>query len=238
MFKQSGPLDDWDEIVLTDRPVYITFDSDAMVKREVHEACRRLGEMMKRRNASARYVYLPTADDGSKIGLDDYLAAGHSADDLYALAGPSWPPLPSTADGVNDAQYFQTQAGYLHRKRSRDGEVVVPLTNFPARIVGDEVLDDGAGVPTRQYEVEATVAAQVRRVTVSARQFEGMTWTSELGATAVLTAGMGVRDHARAAIQTFSNEIRGVHRLHPHGMAKDWRTVDVPYRDRHYRSGR
>ena len=31
-------------------------------------------------------VYLPSGPGGTKVGLDDYLAAGHTVDDLLALA--------------------------------------------------------------------------------------------------------------------------------------------------------
>jgi Domain of unknown function (DUF3854) len=97
MFKQAETLCDWDEIVLPDRHVYIAFDSDAMSKPGVHEACRRLGEILKRRKANVQYIYLPAADDGAKIGLDDFLAAGHTAAELLALARPELAPLPADA---------------------------------------------------------------------------------------------------------------------------------------------
>src|SRR6185436_14773361 len=31
-------------------------------------------------------VYLPTGEGGAKVGLDDYLAAGHTVEDLLGLA--------------------------------------------------------------------------------------------------------------------------------------------------------
>jgi hypothetical protein len=44
-----------------------------------------------------RIIYLPYGPDGSKTGLDDFLAAGHSRDDLLALASDVLRPLPSDA---------------------------------------------------------------------------------------------------------------------------------------------
>jgi hypothetical protein len=36
--------------------------------------------------AEVQAIYLPPGEDGSKQGVDDYLAAGHSVDELIALA--------------------------------------------------------------------------------------------------------------------------------------------------------
>ncbi len=84
-------LPDWESIALkgyrdAPRQVYICYDSDVMLKPEVHQALVRLSAFLKKRGASVAYIYLPHGEDGSKVGLDDYLAAGHSKDDLMALA--------------------------------------------------------------------------------------------------------------------------------------------------------
>ena len=66
--------------------VYLAFDSDVMTKREVYAALVRLGAFLTSRGAHVHYVYLPSGPGGIKVGLDDYLAAGHAVDDLLALA--------------------------------------------------------------------------------------------------------------------------------------------------------
>jgi hypothetical protein len=80
-------LPDWEYVTLSDRQVYVCFDSDVMLKPAVHLAMARLGEFLEHRGAHVAYVYLPSEPDGSKVGLDDYLV-GHSVDDLLALASP------------------------------------------------------------------------------------------------------------------------------------------------------
>lgn len=88
-------LADWHSIALNNRDVYIAFDSDVMVKKEVQDALTALAGFLNSRGAHTRLVYLPAAADGTKVGLDDYLAAGGTIDQLYALArDPSQRPLP------------------------------------------------------------------------------------------------------------------------------------------------
>lgn len=79
-------LADWESIALNEREVYIAFDSDVMTKRAVHDALTRLAAFLGRRGALVRYVYPPAGGSDAKNGLDDYLAAGHSAGDLRRLA--------------------------------------------------------------------------------------------------------------------------------------------------------
>ncbi|MGI8518632.1 MAG: phage/plasmid primase, P4 family [Acidimicrobiia bacterium] len=82
--KGKVALPDWDSIALNGRSVHVCFDSDVMVKAEVATAMTRLGGFLTRRGAEVSYIYLPTGDD--KVGLDDWLAAGNQAQDIYDLA--------------------------------------------------------------------------------------------------------------------------------------------------------
>jgi hypothetical protein len=87
----------WESIALNGRDVFLCFDSDVMTKRDVGQALDRLGQFLGSRGAKVWFVYLPddtsesvAANGGygrpAKVGLDDYLAAGHTVDDLLALA--------------------------------------------------------------------------------------------------------------------------------------------------------
>jgi hypothetical protein len=78
-------LPDWESIALNERQVFIAFDSDVVLKRAVHQALARLKAFLEQRGASVAMIYLPPAEAG-KVGLDDYLAAGHAVADLLALA--------------------------------------------------------------------------------------------------------------------------------------------------------
>jgi hypothetical protein len=82
-------LPDWEWVALKDgRQVYVVFDSDIMLKPEVHDACTRLGSMLKRQGADVAYVYLPSGPGGAKVGADDFLASGRTLADVTALAAP------------------------------------------------------------------------------------------------------------------------------------------------------
>jgi hypothetical protein len=72
---RSVPLPDWEHIPLRGRRVFLCFDSDVRTKREVEAARQRLAAFLRERGATVYLVSLPHAPDGSKMGLDDYIAA-------------------------------------------------------------------------------------------------------------------------------------------------------------------
>jgi hypothetical protein len=90
-FNGKAILPDLEHIAFKDkrgrpRKVYLCFDSDAMEKPQVYAALKRLKDLLERRGAKVRIIYLPTGDNGQKTGLDDYLAQGNGKDDVLALA--------------------------------------------------------------------------------------------------------------------------------------------------------
>lgn len=85
----SVPLAAWEDVSLRDRRVGIAFDSDVVTKRPVQTAMRRLAGFLKSRGARVEVVTLPAGPNGEKVGLDDFLAAGHGAADVWALAKPA-----------------------------------------------------------------------------------------------------------------------------------------------------
>lgn len=89
-------LADFDHIALNGRDVRIVFDSDVIRKREVKQALERLTEHLQRKGARVVAVYLPAGEKGAKTGVDDYLGAGHTAQELEALIEAPR-PLPQPA---------------------------------------------------------------------------------------------------------------------------------------------
>jgi hypothetical protein len=81
---QMFRTDDWERVSLDGRRIFVAYDSDVMVKRQVHDALRALDAYLRQRGAETAFAYLPT--DNGKLGVDDFLAAGHTVEDLYALA--------------------------------------------------------------------------------------------------------------------------------------------------------
>jgi Protein of unknown function (DUF3631)/Domain of unknown function (DUF3854) len=91
-------LPDWEAIALNDqRKVVVCFDSDAFQNPGIHKATERLGRWLEKRGAEVSFVYLPCSDDGSKVGVDDFLAAGNGREELLARVVREWRPLPSDA---------------------------------------------------------------------------------------------------------------------------------------------
>jgi len=80
----SWDLPDWDGIVLSHRKVYIIFDSDVMLKREVALAMKRLTHFLRSRGATVQKIFLPS-ENGEKVGLDDYFVNGGTAEELVLL---------------------------------------------------------------------------------------------------------------------------------------------------------
>ncbi len=78
-------LADWDSVALNDREVRIVFDSDLTRNPQVQNALGRLKKFLANKGAHVTVVYLPPTPDGSKQGVDDFFAAGHTRPDLEAL---------------------------------------------------------------------------------------------------------------------------------------------------------
>jgi len=83
---------DWHDIALNGRRVILAFDSDVTRKPAVRSALDALAGYLGSKGGSVEYCHLPELGDG-KCGLDDYLVAGHTADDLFALVRPEPPEI-------------------------------------------------------------------------------------------------------------------------------------------------
>jgi hypothetical protein len=198
-------LAEWEYVALDGRKVYIVFDSDVMEKPEVYAALSRLKAFLESRGAAVRLIYLPAGKGGAKQGVDDYLAAGGTVDDLLRHATPEL-KSPPPEDRL-ESPYRATSGGLVWDKPTQNGAVPVPLTNFTARIVSDVHQDDGAET-RRSFEIEAELNSRRTVFTIASSQFSGMGWATEhLGAGAIVYPGFGLRDHARAAVQMLSGEV-------------------------------
>ena len=78
-------LADWDYITLRNRTVYLAFDSDIVEKPQVKQALQRLCQHLTNKQARLFVAHLPNGSNG-KMGVDDYLADGHTLDDVIALS--------------------------------------------------------------------------------------------------------------------------------------------------------
>jgi hypothetical protein len=191
----------WEYLHLKEREVYIVFDSDVSLKPEVHGALVRLKAFLESRGARVRVIYLEPKPDGSKVGLDDFFAAGGVVATLLAQATDTLHKGPVE---THDFPYIETPEGLLWKKPTREGTVDVPLCNFTARIVTECEEDDG--VETRRtFDIAVTQGARTATVRSPWDRFTAMNWPIEaLGASAAIIPGPGARDHVRFATQLFS----------------------------------
>jgi len=79
---------DFDLVAWKGRAVYLCFDSDITTKPQVRQALEVLGAHVQRKGGKPFVVQLPVGDNGEKTGVDDFLAAGHTIEDVIALSAP------------------------------------------------------------------------------------------------------------------------------------------------------
>jgi hypothetical protein len=237
-------LADWEMVALNDRAVYLAFDSDAMVKREVHAALMRLKAFLESRGAIVRVVYLPPGAGGGKVGLDDWIAGQVATGrdpqavitGLFALAEEDLRPLPDGPDDGEDQdvvapEYVESPRGLVRvtRRTDKNGFELEPrrdlLCTFSATIVGEVVEDDGA--ETRPlFEIEAGFTNHPPvRTQVPASEFRGMDWVLErLGPKAICYPK--VQTDVPVAIQALSGDAHGrIPRRHVYTHL-GWRQID------------
>lgn len=216
-------LPDWRDIALNNgRPVRIVFDSDVMTKTEVKQALKDLTQQLQRRGAIVLSVNLPGGKN--KIGVDDWLADGHTVTDLENLCKSKSNPvtldlLGDDIDDSDDRELFQVKRyevinGAYHAieyKENRGAEPILiqrALCNFDARILEEIAKDDGQEI-TRVLKIKGQRAMRERlpEIEVDASEFSGMKWVMQKwGLKAIIYAGQSNADKLREAIQWHSQE--------------------------------
>jgi hypothetical protein len=107
-------LADFENVALNGRDIFIAFDSDAWTNPNVADATERLGAWLDRK-ARVRILRIPAAPDGTKMGIDDYIASGGDLDALIATAVPlgrfvDERPRRPDPDDDDDADYWRSRA--------------------------------------------------------------------------------------------------------------------------------
>src|SRR5215203_903470 len=77
-------LEDWEHVSLVGRAVNIAFDADVMANPSVQRELVKLAEFLFDRGAVVRYLNWPERYRGTKTGVDDYLAAGGTIQELQS----------------------------------------------------------------------------------------------------------------------------------------------------------
>jgi hypothetical protein len=216
---QSGgltALPDWEDIALNGRLVYLAFDSDAMTKREVYQALKRLKSFLEMRKATVRVVFLPAGENGTKTGLDDFFAGGGSVEGLMDLSSDELREPPEMAGDVAPRFARSDDGGITYFRESSQGVEAIDMANFNATIA-EEVIEDDGESESRSLALHAECAGRQVDIEVTTSEFLSMNWPMEhLGPGAVLRAGAGFKDLAREAIQTLSPKPIPQRRVYSH----------------------
>jgi len=128
------------------------------------------------------------------------------------------------ADRLNEL-YLVKDGALFYQTRDSNGSLKTQrLTNFDCRILEQTIFDDGAterGELLMDLTLDDGRPLGSRHIPLS--QFPMMNWVvSAFGTQAVVAAGLGSRDHARAAIQLISGDVP-TRRVYQH---TGWRRID------------
>ena len=131
-------LADFDFIAWENRLVRIVFDSDVMYKPSVRLAMERLTEILQRKGAIVSAIYLPNHPSGVKWGVDDWLVAGHTVQELEALTEQ---PRPVPQPAQPTIELLDEPSPTIIRPLSLVGKQSYAATWLPVRTTRREVLD-------------------------------------------------------------------------------------------------
>lgn len=195
---------DWNDIALDTRQVILAFDGDVARKPEVHDALSAITAYVRGKGATVTYLHLPDTDD--KTGLDDYLVAGHTIDDLWALVKPVPPPVQVIA-AIPPEETPQPPAPIIHEPMTlEDAHAVfhkwlgedydVDAMDAMLATVAVERFDDGSD-PVWLLIISGPGNAKTE--TVQACDGIGAIVTSSLSSEAALLSATPKRDRARNA---------------------------------------
>jgi hypothetical protein len=107
-----GTLGDWEDVLIKGVTWTVCFDSDARLNRNVLRAMVRCGRWLKSRGAyRIYYLIVPAEVNGVAVkGVDDFLAAGGTLEELRAARTTTVPVIGSTDDTYSDARLAETIA--------------------------------------------------------------------------------------------------------------------------------
>ena len=201
-------LADFDYITLKGRVVYLCFDSDSRTNPKVGSALARLKEHLERKGASVYVVQLPEGAGGEKVGADDYLAQGHTLEEMVRLAVIREVVDRPTLRARSSDLYCVEGGKLCWVKQSQDGEAIVPLCSFDARVTEEIHRDNGIEV-SGCFKVVGTDAEgkPLPPTEVPLSTFETMNWVVPAwGLKGVLSANQSARQKLREAIMLQSQE--------------------------------
>jgi hypothetical protein len=104
-------LGDWEQVALKGRNVVLCFDNDYRENTSVLLALHRLAEFLRGRGATVQTINLPS---GPKLGVDDFLAQGHTLEDLRGLKSADLPEIPRQTQAEVLLTIAESRAEFLY----------------------------------------------------------------------------------------------------------------------------
>ena len=160
-------LADWADIALNGRQVRICFDSDAVTKKEVARALRGFKAFLESHGAFVGVIYLPPGPDNQKVGLDDFLADGHTVDDLVSLAEDVIREPEDTPRAELKTAFHCTDLGNAERLVARHGRGLRYCYTLGAFLVWDGrrwAIDEGGAARRLAKETVRSVLIEAAQV--------------------------------------------------------------------------
>jgi Domain of unknown function (DUF3854) len=174
-FQRKGEaLPCWEHVPLEGRLVRVAYDSDLMRNPDVLDALERLVAFLEVRGAQVLVVYLSDAEDGGKVGVDDFLAGGGAVAELRLMARPYKRPDLAAVRLSRDERLAAGVEDLWRRWRSH-----------PWRSTGD-------------YSTRSLVRALLRIAERRGKLASGGLWVQAAKRTLALEAGISTRGVTRA----------------------------------------
>lgn len=202
----GGPsaIPDMRGIAWAERRIIVAYDSDAMTKSAVRRAVLSLALWLRQRSADVYVLDWARADLsglGDKVGVDDFLAAGHELQALEALAVPfdSWRSPAGPAAPGEGAHRPLTDLGNAERLIAQHGADLHYCWPWQAWLTWDTThwhIDDTGGVLHRAETTVRTIYAEAEGESDGEKRKAIASWAMKSEAQARIEAMIGL---ARAA---------------------------------------
>jgi hypothetical protein len=167
----STALADFEYLALKGRLVVVCFDSDAMLKEQVHEAMARFGKLLEHRGADVAYAYLPHGVHGAKTGLDDWLAAGHVGTELFDLATPALRDVSPSQDRATAQPPLSEPPSWASDQRILD--------RFTVAVHGCGVVGENATAQLLYLAITSRLSDKPVSIVVKGHSASGKSYTTQ-----------------------------------------------------------
>jgi DNA-binding transcriptional ArsR family regulator len=179
--KDKELIPDWDHLPLEGENYCIADDSDIADNPNVQMAADRLARLLQERGANVYMVLLPPAADGSKQGLDDFFAGGHTLAELKLLIRPYSLQTVESARltrserlraGLEDLERIFWDTEWQGMGGCTDRDVLAKLTEAARR--HGKVVDDGLRVKKARVPLALEAKVSSRTLSKSIKRLEEM----------------------------------------------------------------